>query len=253
MMDVEIDEIPIAPPRDPLRAGRALLLLVVYFAGQLGTGVLLGVVWAIVADVTGEKTMVPEVILGAALLGSLTGIWLVLLLARRWTAQPHGALVALDVGWSAGTRRQLLLAGVAGALLGLGAVSFAAWASLRLPVPRELLMVGAAEQSASAFALWAVFLIFVAPATEELLFRGLMLRGLMRSWGPFAGGLCVTGLFVVFHLPDTRGWVPALMCIAALGTATLAARTTMNALGPAIVVHASYNTVVVLSTALSAF
>jgi membrane protease YdiL (CAAX protease family) len=252
-MDIELQRAPATPPAsppppalDPLRAGRALVFFVAYLAAQL----LVGLVAGVVAVVAGVPPRSPWIFLIAVFAGVLAGAWLVLALARRWNPHAEGPLATLDIGWSAGTRRQRLLAGGAGVLLGVLAVLFLVWAARDGAVPDTQLTQPALRRG-FAFLAWAIFEVALAPLVEEPLFRGLMLRGLSRSWGPFAAGLSVTVLFVGMHVQQTGAYLPALVAIAGLGCATLAARTITDSLGPAVALHIGYNIVIVLATALA--
>lgn len=60
-------------------------------------------------------------------------------------------------------------------------------------------------------------------------------------------GIFVTVLFVAMHLSEVLGYWPALLSVAVLGAATLLIRIVTNSLAPAILLHASYNLVLVLA------
>ena len=94
---------------------------------------------------------------------------------------------------------------------------------------------------------WALFAVVYAPVVEELLFRGLLLRGFAASWGSAAGGAVVTGLFVMMHLAETIHYWPAIIAILFLSIGTLAARTMTGSLHAAVAVHLAYNVTVTLS------
>lgn len=85
----------------------------------------------------------------------------------------------------------------AGGTVVLGeAVNLTAWL---VPLPPELealfdRLTGAPLPSA------LFTLVLVAPLTEEALFRGLLLRGFARRYGPAAGLLMSSALFALFHL-----------------------------------------------------
>ena len=241
---------PPAPRRDPLGAGGALLLYVLYFAGQLVIGVVLGLIAAfgVSAGDHGERAvgLSPELVMGAVVAGVLLGAWFVLEVAMRWSPPRAGGLAALDISWSTKTRRQIILANLAKMLLAVLWTVSAPWFISRWPSAEPGPALKAARHSHFTLAAWSGLALLVAPPVEELLFRGLMLRGLTRSWGPFAAGLCVTALFVASHVFDIGFFVPGLMVIAALGCATLAARAATHALGPAIALHAGYNLVIVV-------
>jgi uncharacterized protein len=51
----------------------------------------------------------------------------------------------------------------------------------------------------AVYVLLGVIVVLVAPVVEELMFRGLMLRTLMRRWGFWPAALLSSALFAVFH------------------------------------------------------
>ena len=74
--------------------------------------------------------------------------------------------------------------------------------------------------------------LFVAPPVEEFLFRGLLFKGFSESWGLTAGGIVVSALFVLLHIPETWHYWPANFAVAALAAATLITRRLTGSLFP---------------------
>lgn len=100
-------------------------------------------------------------------------------------------------------------------------------------------------------AMWIVVVfavVLVAPITEEIFFRGLVLRTIQRSLGIVPAILVSTLIFTLLHLatPNLALATVVLAGIAAVGLvlAVLVART--GRLGPAIIAHGVYNTGVVI-------
>jgi len=93
-----------------------------------------------------------------------------------------------------------------------------------------------------------------APLTEELLFRGLILRAIEKSWGTIAGVILSTLLFTVPHWQAGATWRETVVLLTALGMVglVLAIGTVLtDRLGPAIIAHFFFNglsTVVALSS-----
>lgn len=87
--------------------------------------------------------------------------------------------------------------------------------------------------------------VVLIPVTEELMFRGALLRGLLRHLGPSIAVLLDAALFALVHLldPNALFGLPALVAVG-IGTSWLAART--GRIGPAIALHAGFNFVAVL-------
>ena len=92
----------------------------------------------------------------------------------------------------------------------------------------------------------AIALLY-APLFEELVFRGMMLRGMRASWGPTAAGIVVTILFFALHLTETYGYWPAMLAILTFSVVALFARLRTGSLLPAIAAHLGYNIVVMFA------
>jgi membrane protease YdiL (CAAX protease family) len=126
-----------------------------------------------------------------------------------------------------------LVATAAAATVVLGEVStLVAWV---YPMPAAL---AALFQSLSAGP-WpaALFtLAFVAPVTEEALFRGLLLRGFTRRWGRWPALVLSSALFALFHLNVWQA-VPAFVAGLYLGGLFLAT----GSLWAPVVAHAVFN------------
>jgi len=78
--------------------------------------------------------------------------------------------------------------------------------------------------------------VVIAPVTEEFVFRGLILRGLLGHWRPAAAVLFSTGLFALAHFNPAQAPVAALL---GLLTGWLYVRT--RSLGLCILAHALNN------------
>ena len=87
----------------------------------------------------------------------------------------------------------------------------------------------------------AIVLMVVAPLTEELLFRGLILRGLMQRYGTVWAVLLSTLLFALIHLNPYQfvSVIPVAFSLAWLFVRT-------RSLWPCIIVHALFNSHVIL-------
>ncbi len=83
--------------------------------------------------------------------------------------------------------------------------------------------------------------LILAPAIEELLFRGLLLRGFAESWGIGVSATIVTLIFVALHVPEVMQYWPAMIGIFGLAGATLAARLVTGSIYASMAVHAAYN------------
>ncbi|MDQ6615814.1 MAG: CPBP family intramembrane metalloprotease, partial [Actinomycetota bacterium] len=94
-------------------------------------------------------------------------------------------------------------------------------------------------------AVLVLFLAVGAPIVEELFFRGLLLRSLSRWFGPLAG---IAGSAVVFGLAHFELLQLPALIIFGLILGALAHKT--GRLGPAVVAHAAFNAVTVLTLTL---
>jgi uncharacterized protein len=99
-------------------------------------------------------------------------------------------------------------------------------------------------------------MVVLAPITEELMFRGLLLRTFLRRMQFWPAALLSTLLFALLHVPqvDTvTGAVTLALAVAVLGLGNCYLVRITGRLAPAMMVHASFNalSVVVAFTAAS--
>ena len=230
-LDVRVAELRREPGRTwGLR--EALLALVSVPVALTVTGVL------VVAGLPG----VLATALGTAGLGGLA-----LLVGRRPASQSGGWRAALgldlpewdDSGRVAGWTLLLLAAQVlAGALL-------QAVPALRGAVADNASFL--ADEPLAVLVVFAVVAVGVAPPVEELLFRGLVLRGLMLRTGFWPAAVVSSALFGLFHastLDAGSVLLAAANGVFGLGLCVLARRT--GRLGPGIGVHALRNALAVV-------
>jgi membrane protease YdiL (CAAX protease family) len=81
----------------------------------------------------------------------------------------------------------------------------------------------------------------VAPAFQELLFRGIIYGGFRRSFGSKWATIVSTLIFLAVHLPISIRYPNVTICLTALSLAALCVRLKSQAIGPAIAVHVGYN------------
>jgi len=96
--------------------------------------------------------------------------------------------------------------------------------------------------SGGAFVLLVLTVLVAAPVAEELMFRGVLLRSLLRRFGPGAAVLVSAVAFGLVHLLDfTVGSLIALPVLVAFGVVSgwLAVRS--GDLGRSILFHAGFN------------
>jgi uncharacterized protein len=100
--------------------------------------------------------------------------------------------------------------------------------------------------------LFAVLTVTVAPVVEELLFRGVALRGFMLRMGFWPAAVLSTAFFSLLHVQRmAAGSVFVIVAIGTLGLGLCVLTRRTGRLGPAIGVHALYNATVFLFTVLT--
>lgn len=87
---------------------------------------------------------------------------------------------------------------------------------------------------------YAVVAIGFAPFAEEYLFRGLVYRTLDRQWGGWKAVGAAAAFFAIYH--PTLSWVP----VAIVGAVNCVLFKRSKRLAPAILLHISYNAVILL-------
>jgi membrane protease YdiL (CAAX protease family) len=136
-----------------------------------------------------------------------------------------------------------LLIGVAGGvILGIFAHYYQA-ALLHIPYTAELLRKSRetmAKVPGMKFS-YVIIAVGFAPFAEEYLFRGLLYRALDREWGGRRAVLANAGFFAVYHQP--LAWLP----VALLGVTNAVLFKRTGRLAPAVLLHMTYNAVVILS------
>ena len=85
----------------------------------------------------------------------------------------------------------------------------------------------------------AVMAVGFAPLAEEYLFRGMLFRALDREWGGARAVLGSACFFAIYHPP--QAWLPVLV----VGAASALLFTRERHLLPCVLLHATYNAVVV--------
>ena len=144
----------------------------------------------------------------------------------------------------------LIAGGVMGAAIAGGYIALAVLAGPEPPNPEESFMAQAVARGGLAKLSWAVFALVFAPLYEEVLFRGLMWKGISASWGKLPAAVLVTAVFTGLHYSEVKNYWPAAVCIGLLAVAALGARVRTGSLATAIAVHFTYNAVIVATAYL---
>jgi len=230
-----------------LTAGRALAILAAFLVAEFAVAAVVAIVavgyyTAINPDHQALTTKLQTFILfPATLIGSLVGSVVALRMTRRSFPGSVAAGALKPLGWSAATPRTLAANVLLGSLIAAG-VEFLL---IRSFPPHSGQSFGPVVQAAATPGLsrlgWALVALALAPPIEEFLFRGILLSGFTTTWGLTAAILLSSALFILFHVPDTRTYWPALAGISLLTAATVAVRLSTKALLPAIALHFGYN------------
>lgn len=180
----------------------------------------------------------------------LVGLWIGLVGAAVWWSRVHGTgSLANDFGYRVGAWWDI----PAGAALGL-ACQYGLIPLIYLPfvrsnpdLGRQLSQpthrtVGAAHTSGTLVVL-LIFLAVGAPLVEELFFRGLLLRSLVRWANPVVGVIGSGILFGLAHFEPLQ-----FAGLALFGVILGAVAWRLERLGPTVAAHMSFNAVAVLST-----
>lgn len=151
--------------------------------------------------------------------------------------------------------------------LGIGLLGFFASMSIRLGlgVLLGVLTDGRANREASnvdvgtinlpTVLLLVAVVVIAAPLTEELLFRGLLLRTFMQRWSFWPSALLSTAIFGLFHTYEVGtllGATTLALTVSVLGLVNCFLVWRTDRLMPGIVVHMASNGLVVLVLVLTA-
>ncbi len=227
-------------PAVPWSGGRALLDVVVIYIVALVAAQLLVVTAVLLRGGDGQVPLVvllissPIVLLVAALawLRIRYGSKLALVAGRaRWRPSDLGVGFALGLACFVG--QQLLLSAIVWVLSQFGADT----------PPVQDTFRAIAEDPATAPAL-VVTAVLLAPAGEELLFRGVLFQGLRARWGFWAAAFGSAGLFTLAHLGDASGALADAIIVAGimpLGLIFAALMERRGSLLACVVAHATYN------------
>ena len=132
------------------------------------------------------------------------------------------------------------------AVLGLGsfflsipliALAFLAATLLFEPRRHEVEKLLRDNPSLANYALWSISVVIIAPAIEELLFRGILLPGLERRFGAWQSIVGSSSIFALLHVDAWPAPIPLFVLALFLGY--LRYRT--NGLVAPIVLHAMFN------------
>jgi membrane protease YdiL (CAAX protease family) len=252
--------------RPTLRAGNATLIFVGFLAPQLVVGFIAGMILVAMTfmampengDVPDQEILFANavtVMVPAVTIGYVAGAITMIALARRLVRDQLKDVSPTGAAWVLGKPKHLAIGLILGALVALICLIGFDRVVPTKPLPEGFNVDLVREMPAfrTLQLIMIVVVVVMAPLFEELLFRGVLLGGYRRSWGPVRGGALVTILFAAIHFPQVVLYWPSIITYLLMALAALWIRLKASAVGPAVMVHLAYNmTVVIISaTALS--
>jgi membrane protease YdiL (CAAX protease family) len=241
----------ITSPR--LGAARAFAIFALVFLAQFLLGIaaiVLGVVFMAarggnVQDASQVAQLVaqlnPALIIGAVAISGLTTY----VLMQVWTPAWLRDRSETGFGVFRISPRQLAIAVISGAGLAVAYLTLCTFFPIAKGAAGPLAQV--ATSGGSGRMAWTFVALILAPPTEEVLFRGLLLKGLRESWGLIPASIVVTLLFWVSHFFEIANYWPAMIAILTLAILALVIRIKSGSVSSAIVVHTSYNALIVVA------
>ena len=84
-------------------------------------------------------------------------------------------------------------------------------------------------------------IIFIGPALEEMVFRGIGFAGLATRLGPAWAGVITTVIFMAAHAPEKMYYPPGVIDVGLMAAAAVMLRLQYRSIRPAILLHVLYN------------
>jgi membrane protease YdiL (CAAX protease family) len=242
---------PVPPPVKPERIWPVWVAYAVALAGSVAMGIGVFAIW-FAGELASGTTIAPAEVSARYQGFIFTTVGMSLAVVFPALVFLTTALVAAKLDGSPIRERLSLGWGRAQAPQALGAVAALLGTSIALGALVELLQFGqsstlrgfasaAANASPTGLILFTL-LVTLAGAIEEVFFRGLMQRPLVRRWGRWGGILATAAAFALMHMDLAHGFVAFFMGVL-LGW--LAERA--EGIAPAMVAHAFNNAFAALS------
>jgi len=238
-----------------LRAGRAVIIAVVYFLVQIVIGAVIGIGAVIyyaraqrgLPSITQE--MLASVMLPAAAVGMIAGGLAVFALTARVLRRAEDGL--RSIGWCRASSREIWLS-IAGGVL-VAALFLLVVTQIHPPAAGQKWgpLATAAASGGWQRGFWVLIVLLAAPI-EEFVFRGVLWTGLRRSFGGVIAAGVVTVLFVAAHATEALGYWPAWLAIIVMSVGTLVQRARTGSLIPPLALHAAYNASLAVTVYLGA-
>ncbi len=104
-------------------------------------------------------------------------------------------------------------------------------------LPMEKLFTGSPAMVAPIL----LIAIFIGPALEELVFRGIAFAGIAARLGPLWAGVITTLAFMAAHTPEKIHYPPGFIDVGLVAVATVLLRLRFRSIRPGIALHILYN------------
>lgn len=228
----------------------SMAVFLAYVVGNAAVWIVLAVIVAISTPAGASSDFetrfldqAPAWVPGSSLAGALSA----LLVFRQLCPVPPRALPGI---FGLGRARHIVLGICIGAAANLAYLSLVPHLPVQpIKLPDSVLWD---MLSREGLARWMVLgtAVIVAPVTEEVVFRGLVLEGLVQTLGNVGGIVGAGVLFTLLHVPDTAHYWPATVMILVMGLIAGVLRVRTGRIGPSVGVHFGHNAVVALLWAL---
>ena len=180
----------------------------------------------------------------AALLGYGPMVAYCLWASRRWGTGDLGTDVGVrvrwaDLGWGPLIWLSAWVGGIAAAIVVL---------ALRVPIKSNTEGIDRYTGDRGVLIAFLIVAVLVAPVVEELMFRGVVMRGLASIAPVWLAVVGQGAFFGAAHADPVRGWGNAglILVLGAVGAVFGAAAFLLRRIGPTIIAHALYNAAVMV-------
>ncbi len=243
--------IPVEPPSEPFRAGKAFLCLGLVILAQIVVGVVIVIVAKVIKPGMIDPMKEPDLVTAMIFIGGLATAAATLGAARLWAWPLVRDRTLAGLGLFLPRPATILLCAALGAALSCAYLAIALWVIPAGPDVKGGPMAQAAGRGGLSRLAWALMAVVIAPPGEELLFRGMLLKGLAASWGMAWASIVATLIFVALHLTETIHYWPANLFILVMAITALAIRLRTGSVVASMAFHAAYNGVIVTAVYLS--
>lgn len=179
-----------------------------------------------------------------ATIGYGPSLWWCRYVSTRWGTGRLGHDIGLTPRWSDLGWGPVLWLGAIGAQLAVATLVLA----LDIPLENNTEAIGELDADRTYVVALVISAVIAAPIVEEMVFRGVVMRGLRSVW-PIALVIPVQGvLFGAAHVDPIRGAgnIGLVMVLSGVGVAFGLGAHLLRRIGPAIVAHAIFNGVVLV-------